>query len=653
MLFLALLSFFIVSRISKSNFRNRFLWGISIQLIFISVGFFITEIRDVSKNKYYFSNYSNVSMYCAEISDAPEARNGRLRLFVKVKSVLQYGCWKKTDGNCYLYIADTDSLKVYAGDKILFKKAPDLILEPLNPGQFNFKNYCLFKRIHHQLFLRDGGWLIIKSIDKINVKAIAAQIRGKLLSAFRFSGIGGQEYAVLSALVLGYDDEIDNETLNAFSASGTLHVLSVSGMHVGIIYAALSSLLSFMGRKKSLQIVRLVILIFTLWFYAVLTGFSPSVIRSAMMFTFILIGRSLSRSSTIFNSLALAALCIFIFFDSLMLFEPGLQLSFLAVGGIGYLYPHIYNLTTIRNVLADKVWALVAVSIAAQAATFPISIYYFHQFPNYFIPANILIIPLATAGIFGGIILLFLTPFPIVYLYAGYLVQKIIFLLNESAIIIEHMPGSVWRNISISFSEMIVIYFILLMVFLFLTQRSVKYLYNAQLFSILLITLFITHTIGVKANRSLIIFSGTKKFSFQAQYGFKTLLVYKSIDSLKALNLSNSYLKQIGLSEKDRTIIVADSDCVIKSRTDIYIEKNMYVIGQIILGDASCNIPLKSTSTIIYAETKQYSKFRFDSLDQALIVVNDKSYNKSFIINIPKNKNNIHLLSKGAKIIDL
>ena len=88
-----------------------------------------------------------------------------------------------------------------------------------------------------------------------------------------------------------------------------------------------------------------------------------------------------------------------------MLFEPGLQLSFLAVGGIGYLYPHIYNLTTIRNVLADKVWALVAVSIAAQAATFPISIYYFHQFPNYFIPANILIIPLATAGIFGGIIL--------------------------------------------------------------------------------------------------------------------------------------------------------------------------------------------------------------------------------------------------------
>ena len=363
---------------SKPNYSYRCYTGISLQFVFFILGFGLTEIKDERHSSKHFSNVENSDFFIAQIEDTPKGNNGKLRVKASLLSFIINENIRTTKGNTYIYFKnDSNADFLESGDQIIFKGFPSLIQPPLNPGQYDFKYRSAVHRIYHQINLAKGKWKKLPVEKKTDLKTIALELRNSFLSSYKRAGLHGQEYAVLSALVLGYEDEIDNETMKAFSASGTLHVLSVSGMHVGIIFTALSSLLVFLNRNRYTRLLRLFILLGALWFYALLTGLSPSVIRSAMMFSFILIGKSLNRSSNIYNSLSLSALFIFVLFDPLMFLEVGLQLSFLAVAGIAFLYPKIYQIVFFKNIFLDKVWTLMAVSIAAQAATFALSIYYF------------------------------------------------------------------------------------------------------------------------------------------------------------------------------------------------------------------------------------------------------------------------------------
>ncbi len=641
----------------SSIYSNRFYIGILLQITFFVLGYSLTDIKDQRKSELHFTNYKNVNYFLGKISNSPVDKNGRIRAIVEIISVSQNGRYSSSTGKCYVYFKnDSLAAKLCSGDKIVFTGNLIEIQSPLNPGQFDFKKYSSLKRIYHQVHLRQNEWRTLVEHKKFNLERISENLRDKFLRVYKDAGLSGQEYAVLSALVLGYDDEIDSQTMQAFSASGTLHILSVSGMHVGLIFTALSVLLKFMERKRSTRIIRIILLLLTLWFYAILTGLSSSVIRSAMMFSFILIGSSMNRSSNIYNSLLLSAFCIFIFFDPLMLFDIGLQLSFLAVGGIAYLYSKIYKCIYFKNFILDKAWALIAVSIAAQLATFALSIYYFHQFPNYFIPANLVIIPLSTAGIFAGIILLLISPFNFVYLKAGWVIQKLIHLLNASALFVENMPGSVWGGISINIFDFLVINAILLSLIIYLENISVVYLYSIQVFVILLVSSFTLSAYLTLKRKNIIFFSSTHSMSLQVNIRDESLLLFKSSDSTSVIKISDSYCYSEGIPLSKRAMICLDTVNSSKHFGKIFVSNNSILIGDTKITEVEKEsdielLNMNNQPDIIYIKKSLLNDSSYYNKKARLILVNDKGNR-----NLPEFKDyrsKIYFLSQGAKIVEL
>jgi competence protein ComEC len=563
--------------IRNKKYSYRFVTGIFFQLIFFVTGFFYTSVKDKQTCENYFTKITEDGAYVATIMDQPKAAGGKCRINVSIDFVSSKNGLIPSVGNCYAYFKnDSNAEQLQIGQKICFTGMVASISPPLNPGQFDFKFYSSIRRINNQFFIQNNSWKKLDGYRESSLKSIASKLRNSFLHVYRKAGISGQEYAVLSALVLGYDDEIDAKIMKAYSASGTLHILSVSGMHVGIIFTALSSIFSFMERKKSLRWFRVLILLTILWFYAFLTGLSPSVIRSTMMFSFIIIGKSLNRNSNIYNSLSMSAFCIFIFFDTLLLFDVGLQLSFIAVAGIAYLYPGIYRLFEIKNSLQEKIWALIAVSVAAQLATFPITLYYFHQFPNYFILANLIIIPLSTIGIFAGILLLFIQPFEILFKAIGIFTRYVIFYLNKSAILFQDLPGSVWRYITLHLNEMVIIYLALYLFRLFLVHKAIKYLYQTLALTIILLLFFIHNNYWQMNEKSLLVFSNTRKFCGHFTIGNYSWIFYHKIDSLQANKFSEGYCIWQGIPVTKRNFICLD-DSIDGSSTGKFLYSNNYL----------------------------------------------------------------------------
>ncbi len=643
----------------RPDFAFRCYTGFSFQFIFFVAGFAITEVKDDRLSDEHFSVFPESDYIIANVDNVPKGRNGRLRTAVSIVAMLTDKKFESAKGKCYLYFQnDSNAMRLNPGDQIVFKGIIKPIVPPLNPGQFDFKHWSAIHRVYHQSNIKASDWKWINPQSKFNLKSLSVNLRNRFLNTYKNAGLTGQEFAVLSALVLGFDDDIDTETMKAFSASGTLHVLSVSGMHVGIIFAALSAILTFLHRNRFMRIIRLLILLLALWFYALLTGLSPSVIRAGMMFSFIIIGKSLNRSSNIYNSLSLAALCIFILFDPLLLLEVGLQLSFLAVAGIAFLYPRIYKLFIFEIKLFDMIWALISVSIAAQAATFALSIYYFHQFPNYFIPANLLIIPLSTIGIFSGILLLFLNPFPFLCIKAGWLINQVIYLLNVSAEFIEDLPGSVWKGISISIFSLIVIYIILFAIVFFFEKKSIKYLYVILFsFCALLFSLIYNDYLRIK-QRNLVIFSKTTAFCSQFNIGFDSFLIYHSIDSVLAYKYSNDYCNANGLPVMNRICINLDST-VNRSYggkifiSDYYVLINKYLILDFSISKNSNNRIGNIKANLVYANKYTFNKIRKDKIRTDEIVINSRGIANSSESEFIKEGVKIHHLNRGAKIIQL
>ena len=241
----------------------------------------------------------------------------------------------------------------------------------------------------------------------------ALKLRKSFINIFENQGISGRNFAVVTALVLGMDDYLDNDTRKEFSSAGAIHILCVSGLHVGVIYMVLNALLFFLKRNKYARALRSLILLIGIWFYAMLTGLAPAVLRAATMFSFVIIGTGIKRKAGVFNSLTVSAF-ILLLFNPFLIYNVGFQLSYAAVIAIVAIQPTIYQIWQPKNKIADNIWGITTVSVAAQLGTAPLGLFYFHQFPNYFIITNLIAIPLATLILYAGFLSVILSPLTIV-----------------------------------------------------------------------------------------------------------------------------------------------------------------------------------------------------------------------------------------------
>lgn len=369
------------------------------------------------------------------IINEPQLKNGILRIEVKLTSKIENTVTMNMQGKLLVIIktAPQHHLRLNYGDECMITGSLSPIKPPQNPGEFDFKSWMATKNITHQLFIHPKQLVKLPTHKGNPFLRYAFAIRKRQVETFRQLIKNDQAFAVASTLLLGYRTDLNQETISAYSKTGTIHALSVSGAHVGIIYLLLNGLLFFLNRFK---IIKLVAICITIWYYSLLTGFSPSVLRSAMMLTVYLTAKAYNKNNNNYNTLAFTAFCLLIY-DPFLIWDVGFQLSFSAVFGLIYLQPKCYQILFLNQKWLDHLWSSISLSLAAQIATLPLSIYYFHQFPVYFLISNLFILFPLSAMMYLGILTLLL-PIP----FIASLFEWIILFTNKGLNCIAELPLS-------------------------------------------------------------------------------------------------------------------------------------------------------------------------------------------------------------------
>ena len=416
------LSSFIQFYYARKIKRFTFHWlnGMSLNIIFIFFGFLLNITHQEALSKEHFSKKSYQMLKVVIVDNLSNNTLNNRYLGKVIASDLQ----QNVQGKILIYTKD----KTLALGSILSLTSKIISFQKnRNPGEFNAQAYWNRKQVFHFVYLKNTDSII-------GIKKLSYLKTNSLLIAYKFDSIlkkhllNEESYKIASALLLGSRSGISEEVIADYSKTGTIHILSVSGLHVSVIFLVLNKILSLFKWGKT-QLLKSIILISFVCLYAYITGLSPSVCRSAVMISFSIIGKQISHQSNPYNLIAGSAFFLLII-DPAYLFDVGFQLSYLAVLGIIYFYDAIYRLCYFENKLADQIWMLIAVSIAAQLSTLAMSLYYFHQFPNYFLLANLLAIPLSSIALYLGIALLALNPIPFIAKYIGLVLSKCIALMG-------------------------------------------------------------------------------------------------------------------------------------------------------------------------------------------------------------------------------
>ncbi len=297
-----------------------------------------------------------------------------------------------------------------AGDELVVRSGVEPITRVPDPGGFDRRSWAASRGMYHEAFAGPGQWAVIGHAWRWT--DLFEPTRQRVSSWLAESGLPDRERALVKALVLGLRDELDSDQREAFVRSGTIHVLAVSGTHVGFIYVMLLFMTKWWGHTGRARRVRGVLILLALWGYAGLTGACPSVLRATIMFSLFTIAGMTERQNEPLNSLFAAALLLLLW-EPHMLVEIGFQLSFLAVLGIILFYKPLFRAWMPHNAIVGHLWSLAALSLAAQTFTTPLSLYLFNAFPVWFLPANLIVVTAAGIAVYGAVALLVLFRVPV------------------------------------------------------------------------------------------------------------------------------------------------------------------------------------------------------------------------------------------------
>lgn len=371
-----------------------------------------------------------------------------------------------------LYLQKTpEAENLQYGDILFVDVQLSAVEPPSNPDAFDNQKYMRRKGIFFTGYVSEQNWRKVGHKTPNMLKENSRKIQQRLAGIFATSGMSGQEYEIIKAILLGDDDTMEPELKAAYAAAGVSHILCVSGMHVGIIFMIIDFLLKPLDLTKTTRAIKAILLLLTIWLYANITGLSPSVTRSATMFTFVTLGALIQRNTNIFHSL-LASLFILLSVNPLLLFEVGFQLSYLAVFGIVLFQPIIVDIYHCKTKVGNYFWELTSVSIAAQISTFPISILYFGQFPNYFILSNLSVIALSFVVMITGVVLLGISFVPLLTRWVSFLLTWEIRIMNHIITFIEKLPGAVTKEIDYSNIQVILLYIIIILLYLAIKRKK-------------------------------------------------------------------------------------------------------------------------------------------------------------------------------------
>ena len=420
--------------------------------------FIISIVLPKNQSNHYLNSLPNIEgQLNLKVTRVLKPNDFSYRYYANVQGVEK----EPKSGEVILYQSkDSITKQLEVDDEILVHSIIQPIPKPLNPHQFDFKDYLEKQGVYGQVRISGNQFLLLKNPRK-TVVGIASNFRSRLIEKLRKQDFREEELSVIQALLLGQRNDISQETYENYRNAGAVHILAVSGLHVGILLLLLQFLLRPLERLAKGRTIKLMLIISLLWSYAFVAGLSPSIVRAVTMFSCLAYALYLNRPSNTFNILAWSIFFILLF-KPLFLFQVGFQMSYAAVFAIIWIYPKLQQYWRPRNWLVKNIWQLLSVSVAAQLGVLPISLFYFHQFPALFFISNLVIVPFLGIILGAGILVLGLSYFEVIPSFFVLAYDRLIGLMNNIISWVAQQEAFLFTNIPFDGIQLILGYVITL-----------------------------------------------------------------------------------------------------------------------------------------------------------------------------------------------
>ncbi|MCB0514562.1 MAG: ComEC/Rec2 family competence protein [Chitinophagales bacterium] len=446
-------------------------------LIVISASWHFYQSQSIHQVSHFLHWAKPEAMASLRLLAPPEEKEKTYQCLVAVKTVeAADDLMHSTTGKAYVYLPkDSTSALLRYGDIIQAQVNFKTLDAPANEGQFDYRQYLAWQNIYAQSFIRQGKWQPLgeREVHWAWQKLYALQ---RHLQRILQQQVASEDaLAVASALLLGSKKYLSDEMVSVYAQTGAMHVLAVSGLHVGIVSQALLWFLSlFLGKTRRGKYWKVGLVVAGTFLFAAVTGFSPSVLRASLMFSMLAVAQVFRRQYLSLNIVGASAL-ILLMFNPLLLFQLGFQLSYAAVLGIMFLQQPLANLWHTRYKALKFIRDLTAVSVAAQIATLPLSLYYFHQFPVFFWASNFVVIPLASVILYLGLSLFFVGSFSATLgAFFGKILEGVILVMNKALVFISDLPFSLIFPINVSVPQVLILYASCIFLGIFLIDKKMR-----------------------------------------------------------------------------------------------------------------------------------------------------------------------------------
>lgn len=535
----------------KSKINRSPFFGILAYLCMVGVGMVAYNIQDEKLRPLHYThqNTSDNNTIVFQIKERLKPNAYSHKYIVAIKSFND----KKATGHLLINIRRDSIPKPFNIDDIFYTSAElQPIQKPLNPHQFDYGKYLELQQVYHQLYLNSNQVLKL-SDSKFTIYGYADALRLQINSKLIEAGFKDDALSIMNALLLGQRQTIDKSIYDNYVNSGTIHILAISGLHIGIILLILNFIFRPLLYLKYGHFIRPIVLVTILWSFAVIAGLSPSVTRAVTMFSVISIAMHLKRRTNIYNTLVISAFVILLIKPT-FLFAVGFQMSYLAVLGIVSIQPIIYSLWKPKYWIIDKPWQIFTVTLAAQAGVAPISLFYFNQFPGLFFISNLVVIPFLGLILGFGLLVIALAligflPKPIVTIYSF-----IIDSLNHFIAWVAQFENFLLKDITFTLLQVITSYLIIMALIQAYKFRNFKWIAISLVAIIGLQSLYFYNKHQTQ-NSAFIIFNKSR-YSMIGLKENQKLRVYHNLDSAK---LKSDYAINNYKTGESITVIISDS----------------------------------------------------------------------------------------------
>ncbi len=560
-LLVAILCLIIFLRINFARrYTLRWIQGGFIHLALLVFGSILLYQKDIKHNKEWIGHIKNDSLAVMTTLQEPlVAKAKSYKAEASIESVYINGTWQKVQGKVLLYFGKDSASQptLNYGSQVIFYKPLQEIKNSGNPGNFNYKQFNAFKDIYHQAFLKTGDYAELKTTKTNAFQQWLYDVRTIVIKKLQQFIPGDKESGVAEALLIGYRDDLDKDLVQAYSNTGVVHIIAISGLHLGMIYAVLVLFFRPFKKRQWARWLKPVVVLTVLWVFTFLAGAVPSILRSAVMFSFIVLGETIDRKSSVYNTLASSAF-VMLCFNPYFLWDIGFQLSYIAVVSIVAFSKPVYNWFYVENKLIDFVWKLTSVTIAAQILTVPIIFYSFHQFPNFFLLTNCIVVPLSTIVLFAELVVLIVSPWALVAKFCGMITGFLLHFMNSFIELMSSFRFAVTDEIQVSLVETILLYIVIIFLSLWLMKKIKFALFAGLTFLFVFVVINGVEAFNVRKQQKLIVYNVPKQTSIDFIKGRHYAFVGDSVMT------QDGYLRNFHL-KPSRTLYKAITPGVLKN----------------------------------------------------------------------------------------